>query len=132
MAIKQRSSRKFGFSSDDNGDFLEIGPAGTSMTGGVLAIQFVPDGAFSGTITLMGKVFGTAAKEANDQFMPIMYRPITINNVAADFTVPVATAITGPSTINVPSNGVSIALLVTCNAGTCQVVSWNLQGAFQG
>ncbi len=132
MAIKQRSSRKFGFSIDDNGDYLEIGPGGTAQTGGVLAIQFIPDGSFVGSVIIMGKVMGTAAREANVQFMPVMYRPITINNVATDFSVPTAAAVTGPSTINVPSNGVSVALFVECTAGTCQVVSWNLQGAFQG
>lgn len=132
MAIKQRSSRKFGFSTDDNGDFLEIGPAGTSSTGGVMAIQLIPDQNFVGSVVIHGKIMGTAARDANVQFMPVMYRPITLNNVAADFTIPIATAVPGNSTINVPSNGVSIALLVTCSAGTCQVVSWNLQGAFQG
>jgi hypothetical protein len=129
MAIKQRSSRKFGIMPSDNGDILEIGPAGTSSSGGVMAIQFVPDVNYSGSVVLVGKVFGTAAQDAGAAFMPISYRRVTVNNVASDYSI-VSDAITGATTIQVPSNGISIGLLVTCSAGSCQVVSMNLQGSF--
>ena len=129
MAIKQRSSRKFGISPSDNGDFLEIGPAGTSSTGGIMAIQFIPDVNFVGSIIVVGRVFGPAAQDAGAAFMPISYRRVTVNNVASDYQI-VSDPITGPSTIQVPSNGISIGFLVSCSAGLCQVVSWDLQGAF--
>ena len=132
MATKQRSSRKFGFSTDDNGDFLEIGPAGTSSAGGVMVIQFIPSANAVYSVIIHGKVFGPAAQDAAAPFMPIGYRRTTVNNVAALDPTLTADPITGPSTIQVPSNGISIALLVACSAGTCQVVSWNLQGAFPG
>lgn len=131
MAIKPRSSRKFGVSTDDNGDFLEIGPAGTGLSGGVMAIQFVPSEGFVGEFSIQGRLMGQAARDAGVAFMPIEYRPITINNVPKDFTIPTASTVTGPSLIQVPSNGVSVALLVSCSQGTCQIVSWDLQGAFQ-
>ena len=129
MAIKPRSSRKFGISASDNGDILEIGPAGTSSSGGVMAIQFVPDVNYIGSVVLVGKVFGQAAKDAGAPFMPISYRRVTVNNVASDYAI-VSDPITGATTIQVPSNGISIGLLVTCSAGICQVVSMDLQGSF--
>lgn len=129
MAIKQRSSRKFAILPSDNGDFLEIGPAGTSSTGGVMAIQFIPDASYVGQVLIAGRVFGPAAQDAGATPMPISYRRVTVNNVASDYAL-TTDPITGATTINVPSNGISISLAVICSAGSCQVVSWNLQGAF--
>lgn len=131
MAIKQRSSRKFGFSTDDNGDFLEMGPAGTPSSGGCMTIQFIPSPDAIYSIIIMAKVAGVASTDANAPFMPVKYRRVVVNNVAADRTL-VDDAITGASLIEVPSNGESIALFTACSAGTCQIISRNLQNALAG
>lgn len=129
MTVKQRSARKFGFSPADHGDILEIGPGATSSAGAIVVVQFVPSNDFIGSATVMGKVFGPAAQDAQAALMPVPYRRVVVNNVASDYAI-VVDAITGASLIQVPANGLSIALFVACTRGSCQVVSWDLQGAF--
>lgn len=129
MATKNRSSRKFVITPADHGDTLEMGPAGTSGTGGLMAIQFIPDGAWNGSSTLLARVLGQAAQAAGAPFMPLSYRRVTVNNVASDYAI-VSDPITGATTIYAPSNGLSLGLLISCSAGSCTVVSWPVTGQF--
>lgn len=129
VVTKPISSRKHTITAADNGLFLELGPGATAQSVGVFTLQFNPDTDYDGSVVVMGRVFGPAAADANVPPLPISYRALTVNNVAADFSVVSAAAITGPTMIQVPSNGVSIGLLVAVTAGSCTLVSWDLQGS---
>ncbi len=126
MAVKPRSNRGFSITPNDNGDIVEIGPGSTPQSVGVLSIQFDPTIDFVGSFTVLSKLMGLAAQSA--PFLPVAYRRVNVAGAASD-RILVADPITAVGKIEVPSNGDSIALLVTCTAGSCWVYSWDLQGA---
>lgn len=128
MATKQRSSRKFGITTTDSGDILDMGPAGTESLVSTFVLQFITSGDFAGSFAVLGRVFGQAAKDANAAFATVPYRRVNVNGVSSDYAI-VSDLITGPGIIQVPMNGMALGLQVTCTAGSCQVVSWDLQGS---
>lgn len=125
-AIKPISSRSYVITPDDDGKTLTLGPAATSSSVGTFVIQFNPDQDSDYSVSVVGRVWGPAAQDKQVPFLPIPYRRCTIDNVASDYAI-VSDAITGASMIQVPANW-EIGLLTSCGAGTCAVVSWNLQG----
>lgn len=126
QTIKPISGRSYGITSADNGLILSLGPAGTSSSVGTFIVQFNPDVLSDYQVAVMGRVWGPAAKDKNVPFLPIPYRRCTLNNVASDYAI-VSEFITGASMIQVPANW-EIGFLVSCSAGLCDVVSWDLQG----
>lgn len=111
--------------------FLELGPAGTSLSVSLMMIQFNGTQLFDGLFNVMGRIMGPAADAVDVPFIPIPYRRVTINNVAQDYafsTVPISGG--GATLIQVPANGMSIVLqMAAATLGTCDIVSWDLQGS---
>ncbi len=113
-----------------DGKIGDLGPGAVEGQVGSFAIQFNPDLAFiaSGSFfTVMGVMMGKAADDLNMPFMPIPYRRVTVNNIASDYQL-VPDPISTPSFILIPSSGMVIGLSVVCNAGSCNVSSWNMNG----
>lgn len=127
MATVSISNRSYLITALSDGNILDMGPATSGSTPGTWIIQFNPSVDFSGSIVILGRVFGPAAAAANIPMMPVPYRRVTINNVASDYAM-VIDQIATPSIIQVPSNALAIGLAVTCSAGSCMVVSWDLNG----
>ncbi len=126
---KQVSQRRWGFDATNipSDGIFDMGPAATSHGVGTFVIQFVMSVDFVGSIAVLGRVFGVAAQEADAIFGPIPYRRVQVNGAASDYTI-VSTAITQPGIIQIPANGLAIGLGVSCSAGSCDVVSWDLMG----
>jgi hypothetical protein len=109
--------------------FLEIGPAGTAQQVSTLVIQFKPSLGFNGSFAVVARAMGPAANEHDAPFIPVPYRRINVANVASDYAL-VSDPITTTALIQVPSNGLCVAL--ECAAptqGQCEVMSWDLQGS---
>lgn len=66
----------------------------------------------TGTLTIVGRSSAKAADDDTLAFLPIMYKPMNINGVAAA-GAPVSTGITTDSLIMVPSSGQTIGILST-------------------
>lgn len=127
MAIKPASSRYRVITPLDNGDTLDLGPAGTESFVGTYVFQFNPDVQWNGSIAVLARLTGAAAQSANLPFLPVPYRRVTVNNVASDYTF-VFDQISGATKIQVPSNMDAIGFLVSCTAGTMSYVGWDLHG----
>lgn len=125
--VKAASSRSYLITPNDNGLILDFGPGASSSTVGTFVFQFNPDATSDYTVLLMGRAFGAAAVAAGVPFVPIPYHRVTINNVAQDYAMSAA-VISGPSLIQVPANW-DVGLYVSTTVGSCQVVSWDLQGS---
>ncbi len=130
MAIVKASNRYRVITSADHGNWLEIGPASTSMFVGTFVIQFNPDVFWSGAIVVGARVV-TAENAPDMPFLPIPYRRVTVNNVASDRAF-VADQITGATKIEVPSSQDSIGFLVSCLGGNMTYACWDLQGPSAG
>lgn len=128
MAFIYPMDRVFKLTADNNGDIAELGPGAPSGVTGAMVIQFSPSPDFVGGFAVVARAMGQAAKAAGAALMPVPYRRVTVNNIASDYTM-VADLVTGATIIQVPSNGLSIGLLVNCTAGSCQVFPWDLAGA---
>lgn len=131
MAVSKISSRTYKITSADHGNFLELGPAATSGQMGAFVLQFDPAAGWDGTLVLYARPFGQAADATNVPFLPVPYRRIALGAgnavVAADYQL-VSDALVGEALIQVPANGLSIAILVAASQGACTMVSWPLQG----
>lgn len=129
MALLKGSNRYNVITATNNGDILPLGPAGTTSFVGTMGVQFAPSLDFVGSFQVLGKIMGTAADNA--PYVPIPYRRVTVvaggSVVASDYAM-VSDPVVPTAMIHVPSAGLSIALLITCSAGTCQVFSMDLQG----
>jgi len=112
----------------DNGNTIVLGRATTPQSVGVFEIQFNPDTNFNGSFIVVAHVGPPGPNIPTMPFMPISYRRINIGNVAQDWAI-VSAPITGAAIIQVPANGLSIGLLTNVLAGTCDIVSYDLQGA---
>ncbi len=109
--------------------FLEIGPAGTTTLVSTLAVQFAPSVGFDGQFIVEGHLMGTPAGNVNAPFGPIPYRRVTLNNIAQLYEL-VTDAITTSALIQIPANGLTVALqMTTPTAGYCDVLVWDLQGS---
>ena len=114
---------------------LELGPAGTTQQVSTMVVQFNPaDGGFTGSFIVVGRLMGAAALDKNTPFEPIPYRVGSLNNEAQIDATTLqgwpwsAAAITGPAIIQIPANGMSIALQFAAEAGQMDITSWDLQG----
>lgn len=125
MAIRQPVSRFSIITPSFNGDIQPLGPAGTPASVAVMMVQFAPSVDFVGSFQVLAKAFGPGAETA--PYLPVAYRRVNVAGAAADYAI-VADNITSSGIIQVPANGLIIALLVTCTVGQCQVYTLDLQG----
>lgn len=132
MSTKKLGSRKVVINASTLADtpdrILELGPAGTTQQVSTLMIQFVPDLSWNGEVVVVGRMVGQAAQDGNAPFVPVPYRIVSLDNVAADYAM-VSDAITGTATIQVPTNGMTIGLLGAADpVGSLTAYPWDLQG----
>jgi hypothetical protein len=107
--------------------FLELGPAGTTSLVSTLMVQFNPTDLWSGSFVVVGRMLGTAAADRDTPFVPIPYRRISLADVAQDYAM-VTAQITGAAIIQIPANGMTIALMFEALAGQMDITAWDLQG----
>lgn len=122
-----KSNRAFSVTPADDGQILELGPAGSGQQVATFAIQINPNLGWNGQVVVVGRAFGKAAADVSVPWLQQPYRRVNLNNVPQDRAV-VSDPIDGVAQIEVPSNGWSIGLLVTCVSGAADVVSWPLNG----
>lgn len=112
--------------------FLEIGPAGTTQLVSTMMVQLNPSEAWSGSLIPVARIMGAAANDVDTPFEPIPYRVGSLANIAQitdGLGWPWSLApLTGPAIIAIPANGLSIAFLVSRDAGELDVTSWDLHG----
>lgn len=126
MATRKASNRFDTITTDDNGKFVEYGPAGTTMFVSTMLMQFAPTAGFVGSLLLHGKMLGPAGETA--PFLPIAYRRVNVAGLVSDYALS-PDPIMAAGIIQVPANGMTLALLVTCSAGACQVYMMDVQGS---
>jgi hypothetical protein len=110
-----------------DGQLLILGDV-NEVEGGAWAVHFVPDASFVGTLIVLGRARGRAADTDGVGFAPIPYRRISLNNVAQDYAI-VQDTITNTAIIQIPSAGLSVAILVNCSAGFGFVYNHPIAGA---
>lgn len=114
--------------------FLELGPAGTAQQVSTMVVQFNPgDAGFTGSFIVVGRAMGIAAQTMDAPFEPIPYRVGSLNNAAQIDASGQGwpwsdDPITGPAIIQIPANGLSVALQFEATAGQMDIASWDLQG----
>jgi hypothetical protein len=114
----------------DHGKFLFLGNAGDGRTC-TMAIQFVPDASFSGSFAVTARMYGKPASDNGVAFIDYPFRRVVLNDVASDraVTTNTATPLVNSFIIEVPSNGVALAMLCSCTAGFGYLYSWPLNGS---
>lgn len=128
IQTRKASNRFYTVTAADDGVLLELGPAGTTGLVSTFTVNFNPALDWNGQFVVMGRPLGVASDNANTPFVPIPYRIVSLNNSAQDYSM-VSAAISGAALIQVPANGLSIALLTACSVGKCDLTSWDLQGS---
>lgn len=126
MAIVEQAGRCQTITAANHGDMFKLGNASQEVGGWTIILVPSPD--FLGGINTLGRLTGPDAALRNAPYFPAPYRQVCINNVGSDYTFSSA-LISTSSTVQVPANGLSIAFLVTCTAGSADVYSMPLQGA---
>lgn len=127
MATTPRSNRYFKLTTDDNGNIIDLGPAGTTSMVSTMPIQFKASVDFAGTLGVVGRAVGPAAAEHAAPFESIPYKRVNVGGIASDYAI-VSDPITASGKIDVPANGMCIGLVVAISAGSCEVFPWDLQG----
>ena len=123
------AGREYRVSTTDHGKFLYLGNASDGRTG-TMAVQWVPDASFTGSFAVTARMHGKPASDNGVAFVDYPFRRVVLNNVASDraVTTNTATPLVNSFIIEVPSNGVALAMLCSCTAGFGYLYSWPLTG----
>ncbi len=128
MAIVQPTGRIQAITSTNNGDLFILGNNSNEADVGGWAVWLIPDsGGFTGTVSIMRRPEGKGAADNNVGFVTSPYRRIVVAGVAADCQID-STPLTTVCEALVQANGASIALFVSCTAGSASVYTRPLQG----
>lgn len=134
MALISPADRRYLITKADNGNFKVLGNVAPSGVG-AWSVAFAPSDDWDGELTIVGRHMGKASADDAAGFGPVAYIREQLNGAAADYEL-VPDVIYGDATILVPANGLTIAVAVICNAGTCTMYSQPLEGsptpAFRG
>ena len=124
------TGREYKVTVADHGKFLFLGNAASGRVG-TFAIQWVPKASFSGSFALTARMEGKPASDNGVAFIDFPIRRVALNDVASDRTITTntATPLVNSFIIEVPSNGVVLALLCSCTAGTGVLYNWPLNGS---
>lgn len=107
--------------------FIELGPGSTGKVTGYVTVQFAPSLDFQGQFIVVSRPFGGAADDVNTPFVPVMYKLLSLNDVAQPQTLQ-GDPISGAAQIVVQAPCTSIALLSTCAQGFCELTIWQGEG----
>lgn len=116
-----------------HGEFLEFGNAADHDVVGAVLVQFNPDEAFTGQFAVVGRARyqPSGADDSPLPLMPIAYIAVNVDGAANLRTLTTA-VITGPGIIEIPANGLSVGIQVSCSAGTCTLGLVRLGGTVNG
>ena len=119
--------RKYKVTTIDDQAVLYLGNAADGRPG-VMVIQWVPDPSFNGSFGVVARIYGKPANDDNVGFATVVYRRVVLNGVASDRNLvsdPIGSSFT---IIEVPANGLAIALQANVNQGFGTLYSWPLVG----
>ncbi len=122
--------RRFNVTQADHGNIIVLGDTGGIHVGAWL-VHWVPGGAFTGQLFVVGRAYGKPASDDVVGFVSLPYRKGYLNGALADWGMVVdGTALSGPSIITVPAPGISIGLEVSNpDPGSNGILySWPLHG----
>lgn len=130
MATVYPIGRSYKVTMKDDGNFAEFGAASTLSNVGTWFVQWVPDASYTGSgLGIVGRAMGETAKTNGTPFTSIPYQMVNIDGLVASPAYGYASAlITGPSIVQVPSNGLSLAFLISCTGGFGWLYTWDLNG----
>lgn len=111
-----------------SGNILAIGNTSDENPSGAVRIWFVPDVTSDATFTVVGRAPRISTADTTTPWIPIPYRRVTLNNLASDYAI-VSAAVSGTSSILVPTTGGAVGLLVAMNAGECAIHSIPVEGS---
>jgi hypothetical protein len=126
MPVPTPISNRYRITPLDHGQIRKLGNAAIGEVG-TWSIQFVPDASFEGAFIVKGRIDHEKAQDDDVPYLPVRYRAAFLNSADADYSL-VAAEITSGSLIDVPANGKSIALLISCTAGYGWLYSTPLHG----
>lgn len=109
---------------------LLLGGAPLQFETGGVGLDFIPDGNFSGSVTVLG--FGVSKDESDANVFPVAipFRAYYLNGAISDLSMQISgTAITDRSSILVPASAIQVALLVACSAGSCAIYTQAVVGS---
>lgn len=124
------AGREYKVTVADHGKFLFLGNAGDGRTC-TMSIQWVPEASFAGSFAVTARMSGKPASDNGVAFIDFPFRRVALNDVASDraLTTNTLTPLCDSFIIEVPSNGVVLAMLCACTAGTGVLYSWPLNGS---
>ena len=109
----------------DNGATLALGDASSSRTS-VKTIHWVPDADVVGDgFSLVARIYGTQPDTNGTAFLPIPYRRVNLAGLASDRALVSDTLPMDGFLIEVPANGQTIALVVSCTFGAGCLYNWD-------
>lgn len=131
MAIIYPVSRRYQVTVADDGHFLVLGNV-SNEDGGFWRIHWVPDPTFvGGGLAVMGRASGKDAYDDGVNFGTVAYRRVQLGGAASDYTLVqtsgVAVPLVGDAIIQVPADGLSIAIGVDCQSGSGYIYSQALR-----
>lgn len=121
-------ARRYTITGNNDGAIIEFGPAGSNGSVGTMTLQFKGSIGAAWNGALLGRVFGVAADEVDMPFVPIPYRLVSLADVAQEGYPWSSDPISTDAIIQVPANGMSIAMLVGVSNGTIAVAGWDMDG----
>lgn len=128
MATVEQTGRCQSISSANHGDLFKLGNVSNEQdVGGWTITVIATSGDFSGGVYIVGRQSGTDAQSRSMPYLPVPFRQVCINNIAMSYSFDNA-LISASSIVQVPANGLALALLVSCTSGTADVYSTPLQG----
>ena len=117
MALLSPASARYRITTADHGNYKLLGNVSESEAG-FWRIAFDPDDTFVGSLLVTARADGDHTHDDEVGFGTLRYRVLQLNGVGADYSVLTAEPIGQHCIILVPSVGLSVALAVTCTAGT--------------
>lgn len=127
MALIEQIGRAQTITVLNNGDRFRLNNTSDESCGGAWQVEFMPGPSFVGSFVILGRNANYQTHDAAVGFMPVPYRRICIDNVARDYAL-APDIITGAALILVPANALSLAILVACSSGTCDIFSLPITG----
>lgn len=126
MASPYPINTRYKITEADHGNILKLGNAAEGAVG-TWQVQFVPDASFVGSFAVLAR---SDHKDAHGDAVPyvsVPYRKVFLNDLPADYSL-ASDIITSGSILQIPSSGLSVALLVECTAGFGYLYSKPLDG----
>lgn len=108
----------------DNAKLVILGTQPDPFEMGGMAVDLVPDGSWTGSITIQARGMVPDNITADPAFLPFPYHLYNTSSTAGTGVLTVgSTALSTRSLVTIPSGGFQIAVLIACSAGTA-LLSW--------